>query len=217
MLTDCGVVIEGRGLMALRKLYRERVTYFLGLMETQDEISGALFTERVKNFTTGLWRQTKPLLMTAPAWTNRMMLDGFEGLGLRVRPKPQDPPELTAAQKKLAEQKARQRAVKNAKAGKKKKPPTGLSKGPADRKGKPLTGDEVLRFLEQLNGRLQATKPNSQKVVAASSLGNMNANANRPGTAGLPSAGAGADAGGGSAKERAQSAPGVRAVKSSVF
>ena len=190
---------QSRGLLALRKLYRERVAYFHSLMETQDEIPGALFMERVKNFTTGLWRQTKPLLMTAPAWTNRMMLDSFETLGLQVKPKPREPPVLTAAQKKLHEQKVRQKAAKNsakdaASRGKKKRSKnskdamTGkVGKVTGDRTGKPLTGFEVLVFLEHINGRLQAVKGLSigqPGEKGARSLFDVNAaKKRRPGTA----------------------------------
>ncbi len=188
---------QGRGLTALRKLYKDRVVQFIDLVATRDEVSPALFQERVRNFVNALQRQTKPLLMTAPAWTNRMFQHGFEGLGLRVRPPRQEVAQAASKQKK---NKKKQPAASGT------KPP--LAK-PQKRSSDTLTAEEVMEFVTQVNERLQATRPqpNAHKQ--------LDRGASLPNAIGrTAAAGKGRNKPG---KDRAQSASSVRAARSSIF
>jgi hypothetical protein len=147
---------QGRGLTAMRKLYRERVVNFLDLLATREEVSAALFRERVKNFVLALWRQTKPLLDTAPVWVGRMMRSGFEGLGVAARPPGQEEAQAQQAAAMHAQKKKKKTKAKKATGG---KPPPGKPRQQPQRSLEELTAEEVFAFIEQMNDRLQATRP----------------------------------------------------------
>ena len=189
---------QGRGLTALRKLYRERVGQFIDLLATRDEVSGPLFQDKLRNFVIALQRQTKPLLMTAPAWTNRMFQQGFEGLGLQVQPPGQ------AVEQAARQRKSQQAADSATTAGA--KPPLGK---PKKRPSDELSAEDVMEFITQINGRLQASRPqpNARKQLdrGASLPNDMGATVAKAKGHSRP------------ASRRGQSAGPVRAAKSSVF